>query len=562
MRNASLQGTYDLKASAPVGELQIAGLTASVDFDRRIIEGIVVPHNGHEVPANTSIGPTTFARGALPIPSDLRRVKLLREHQQTDSVGYAVEMTQTDQLGLWAKFYVPEGPNGDRALIEASNGIRDGLSVGASSLTGERDAQGVARVTSGSIREVSLVSVPAWVDSRVTRVTATERQAMPCTICKKVHVNGVTTCKLDDLTAAGVLAVVAPTPPAAIPGPAAIATLTASELTDAIRTALSAGAVVPTPPLGGPNSVPGAPADKAKDGMSLSDFVKLTAANYMGNGNPIELRAALNDVTPSDAPSAFRPAYLDELWDGSPYVRKYIENATTQRPLPKTMKIVGQRWTTAPQVADYAGDKAAVPSGDAILADIEVAVARYAGAHDVDRAFIDLGSEEWLTSYFEAQTESAARLSDARAATAGWNGATALTVATPPTLLGGVVAAIVELATIGESAEYVAMAPGLIAELLGISQANAPAFFSGSFSLGSDGDGALGGLTWFTTPGLSGKRFIVGAKAAQRWHEMTPPIKVQALNIPNGGIDLGVFGYYATYTRNAAQARKGTVTPV
>jgi phage head maturation protease len=573
-----------LTASAPTDLVLSAETTvraSSVDTSRRTITGLIVP--GPDQVGATSAGPTRFALGSLTW-GDVRSVKLLREHQHGDALGYALALWWAAD-GLWGTFHLP--PSDDpaeeasrlRALADAESGVRDGLSVGAMALVATYAADGVLEVTGGRVRETSLVSVPAFETTRVSAVVAAmhnRKEARMFTAAQieaarragvNVEDNQAVRAFLDSLTASAP----APAPaPAPAQPPSAPAQVTAAQVRDEIMDLLRSGSFqVPAPvthdqPQGGPQGVTA--------GLTLADFTRLAVEGYQTGQAPQALRAALSDIVPADNPAAFRPAYLDELWNGSDYRRKFIDNATTTRPLPRALKIIGHRWVTddptngdmRPQVDDYTGDKTEVPSNPVRMEDVEVAVKRLAGAHDVDRAYMDLGSPEWLAAYFEAQTEDYRRKSDLRAATSAYAGATALvdTDASPATfgtLLGGVVAAVVDLAKIGEGVEYVAMAPGLVEELLGITNMEAPAFFGGSFQLTMEGDGAMGGVKWFTTPGLTGTQFLVGQKSANRWHEFEPPVKVQAVNVANGGIDLGVFGYYATYTRNAAQVRKGTV---
>lgn len=156
-------------------ELAAPPQAASVDTDARTISGLVVPYG----PAGqTAAGQLTFTGGALrwSAPS---RVKLLIEHDQGQPVGYARSLEERPG-GLWASFYVPEGDAGDRALREARDGLRDGLSVGsqldnsvAARLRKAQASGGGAVAATGMLREVSLVSVPAFDDARVESVAAT-----------------------------------------------------------------------------------------------------------------------------------------------------------------------------------------------------------------------------------------------------------------------------------------------------------------------------------------------------------------------------------------------------
>lgn len=133
----------------------------------RTITGMLVPYG----PAGmTTGGLLTFAKGSIAW-SDPKRVKLLREHDQGDVLGYATELDDRDD-GLYGTFHVPEGDNGDRALAEASNGLRDAFSVGvqlddATQVALRRARPGVATAAKGQLRETSQVSVPAFDDARI-----------------------------------------------------------------------------------------------------------------------------------------------------------------------------------------------------------------------------------------------------------------------------------------------------------------------------------------------------------------------------------------------------------
>lgn len=138
----------------------------------RTISGLIVPFG----PAGaTSGGLLTFSAGSLRW-SEPRRVKLLVEHDQGRSVGFATSIEERPE-GLWATFSVPEGPEGDQVLTQAANGVRDAFSVGvmldASVQTNLRRATNGAPVKgTGELRETSMVSVPAFDSARVESVAA------------------------------------------------------------------------------------------------------------------------------------------------------------------------------------------------------------------------------------------------------------------------------------------------------------------------------------------------------------------------------------------------------
>lgn len=113
-----------------------------------------------------------FAKGALEY-ADINRVKLLRDHDSTISVGYAIDAQDTDN-GLVVTFKVPNGPAGDKALADFANKTHDGVSIGAdfdsSDYTDHPTKPGVYLVNRAKLREVSQVAMPAFDDSRAMSV--------------------------------------------------------------------------------------------------------------------------------------------------------------------------------------------------------------------------------------------------------------------------------------------------------------------------------------------------------------------------------------------------------
>jgi HK97 family phage prohead protease len=155
----------DLTIAAGTPEVVTASPSA------RTITGRVVPYG----PAGqTSQGRLTFAAGSLRY-GDPKRVKLLLEHDQRQVAGHALSFEDRPD-GLYATFAVPEHPLGDTALLEATHGLRDAFSVGVqvddTVATKLRRANGAPVAGTGQLREVSLVSVPAFDDARVENTAA------------------------------------------------------------------------------------------------------------------------------------------------------------------------------------------------------------------------------------------------------------------------------------------------------------------------------------------------------------------------------------------------------
>ena len=144
-----------------------AELTA--DAAERTISGKIVPFNG-EV-GNTSAGAVVFERGAINI-ADSSKVKLLLEHDPKQPIGRAQFFNETEE-GIFASFKISKSSRGTDALIEASEELRTGLSVGVM-VNAAKPKNGVLYVSSADLLEVSLVQAAAFKSAAVTDIAASE----------------------------------------------------------------------------------------------------------------------------------------------------------------------------------------------------------------------------------------------------------------------------------------------------------------------------------------------------------------------------------------------------
>lgn len=137
----------------------------AADADRRTIVGTVVPYGsvGH-----TSLGPVTFAQGSISAGDNL---KLVLEHDVKRPIGKATGFVDGPER-LVGTFRLSHTTAATDALVEASDGLRDGLSVGARIIEHTVDDQGTMVVTAADLVEVSLVHAPAFSDAVVSQVAA------------------------------------------------------------------------------------------------------------------------------------------------------------------------------------------------------------------------------------------------------------------------------------------------------------------------------------------------------------------------------------------------------
>lgn len=141
----------------------------AADAETRTLTGQIVPFGK---PGNTSVGPVIFEVGSITNLSDPSSIKLLMEHDQTRPVGRWVEFSATP-TGIIGKAKVASTQAGNDLLVEAADGLRDGFSIGAN-IDSHDVKDGVIRVKSATLVEVSAVANPAFDSARISDVAASE----------------------------------------------------------------------------------------------------------------------------------------------------------------------------------------------------------------------------------------------------------------------------------------------------------------------------------------------------------------------------------------------------
>lgn len=500
-----------------------------VDTQRRTIEGLALPFG--VLASRTSAGPLTFAAGArIETPADLRRVKLLVDHDPHRSVGYATAATATD-AGLHLRFHVPEGPEGDDALTKAANGVRDGLSVGADLLEQAPDTD-VTTVRAARLNEVSLVSLPAFEDARVLTVTAAQ-QTQPS------KENEGTMTETTETTET-------PTEPAQTP--ASPATPTPPATVEASRPAAP-----PVPHFQTANPYAG------ESQVTLSQVAATVAQVVADGGRAYDITAALADVVPAnDRGNGFigREQWLGQLWEAR-NTRTPLLDSLPRKNLTGT-KVKGWRWVTRPQVSDYAGNKTEIPTNPVETEPVEADVQRMAGGWDVDRIYVDLGDSQMVEALFTAAVEDYAQKLETKVGTLLQADSTPLDadggageVNAYSSLTAALSAMAARAALVGASLSKVFLAPDVWAEFIDLTEAEVPWWMKNvTVDLGQ-GTSSPGGISVGVNPGIAaGTALGYDARAISFYRPAKDPLRVNAIDLPRGGIDLGVFGYFGHITND------------
>jgi HK97 family phage prohead protease len=153
-------------------KLTFTATDIQADEGRRIISGKILPFN-NEI-GYTNVGRVKFRSGSVQW-DDAKKVKFLLEHDAKKPLGRAQSIMAEDDA-LYATFKVSATSRGNDALIEASEDLRSGLSVGVEVLD-SKQVGNTLEIISARLEEVSLVSNPAFKSAEVLEVAASEAEA-------------------------------------------------------------------------------------------------------------------------------------------------------------------------------------------------------------------------------------------------------------------------------------------------------------------------------------------------------------------------------------------------
>ncbi len=503
-----------------------AELTA--DAAERTISGKIVPFNG-EV-GNTSAGAVVFERGAINI-ADSSKVKLLLEHDPKQPIGRAQFFNETEE-GIFASFKISKSSRGTDALIEASEELRTGLSVGVM-VNAAKPKNGVLYVSSADLLEVSLVQAAAFKSAAVTDIAASEDE------------------------------VAEPTQP------------TESETATVENT---------TPAVEATPTVEAAAVEAARPAVTAMAYTKprieITAAKYAENS----IRAALGD---EDARQYVRAA--DNTTDNAGLVptRQLSEIinplGTTIRPsidaisrgvLPDAgMTFEIPKITAMPTVA-VAAEDAAFSNTDQNSAFLSVSVAKYAGQQVFSVELLDRTSPAFFDELVRNMAAAYAKSTNAAVNAALISGATldATTVATYPTAaeLLGIVArgsASVYGATAGlpnPFARNMVVSTGQWSNIMTLNDSGRPIYNAsqpqnaGGVVTPTSLTGNVAGLNLYVDPENGGDgdgTILIINPDAYTWYE-SPTYRLRAESTAAGQVTIGYYGYGAIATKVGAGAFK------
>jgi HK97 family phage prohead protease len=151
--------------------LYIEAASIECSEERREISGKIVPMGTGEI-GNTNLGGVVFEAGSIDI-NDPSKIKLLSQHDMKKPVGRMLTATVRPD-GIYATFKLSRSTGGNDALVMAQEGLVSGLSVGAEIIASKPSRDGHTVVTAAKLREVSLVTEPAFKSAQVLEIAAEE----------------------------------------------------------------------------------------------------------------------------------------------------------------------------------------------------------------------------------------------------------------------------------------------------------------------------------------------------------------------------------------------------
>ena len=151
--------------------LYIEASSIECSEERREISGKIVPMGTGEI-GKTNLGAYVFAAGSIDI-EDASKIKLLSQHDMKKPVGRMISSEEKED-GIYATFKLSRSTGGNDALIMAQENLVTGLSIGAEIISSQPSRDGHTVVTSAKLKEVSLVTEPAFKSAQILEIAAEE----------------------------------------------------------------------------------------------------------------------------------------------------------------------------------------------------------------------------------------------------------------------------------------------------------------------------------------------------------------------------------------------------
>ena len=500
---------------------------------RRIISGKIVPFN-NEIGA-TSQGKVVFEKGSIKI-HDSAKIKLLLEHDPKQPIGRAINFTTNDD-GIYASFKIAETTRGNDSLVEASQDLRSGLSIGAL-VEASEPRNGILYVQAATLQEVSLVYSPAYESAQVLNVAASEVQPESEAEAENPETQQPEEASVENATS------VTPEVEAAKVEASRPETITAVAY-----------------------AKPRSPIKTA--GNYLEHSIK--AARFPGSESA-QWIAAANDTMALDP--GFNPTpQMSEIINGlSTGIRPAIDAISTGVLPPAGLTFEIPKITQIP-VSAVVAEEGTLDTTSVVASYITATVQKFGSMNTISTELLDRSSPLFYDEYIKLQSDAYATATDARVLAILVAGGTLNATPTAITAAG-----LVAYVSSGSAAVYAAthkfarslvVSPDWWSLIMGYNDAGRPIYNAQGQTMNAAGQsgptslvGNVMGLNLYVDPNLSGtadSSALIIDPTAYTFYEA--PTRTLTTNIAaNGQVQISYYGYAATATKIGAGCNRFNFT--
>ena len=505
--------------------LYIEASSIECSEERREISGKIVPLGTGEI-GHTNLGAYTFAANSIEI-ADPSKIKLLSQHDLKKPIG-RMTAAETRADGIYATFKLSRSSGGNDALIMAQEGLVTGLSIGAEILASKPSKDGHTVVSSARLKEVSLVTVPAFASSEILEIAAEE--VIPAEENPQTESETV----VEDTTVEA-----APVEAAAVE--AARPTVTAMYYTN----------------------------PRLNLNITAGEYAKAQLNASRGDADARELMAALQVATVAENTGMVPPTYLKDVIGIIDSSRPFIDSIERAALPASGMKIFTPKLGTQASV-DLTAEGAEFSSSDTTVTFQEDNVVKFAGAGKLDLELVDRSDPSFLDLYLRELAASYAQKTDQYAAKIAADGSSD---SSSTTIYKAIAKSIADsFGVMRQTPNNLLVAPsggnddvdfaGLLGAVDGSNRplfaAAAPQNAAGLITQGST-NGTIAGLNLVVDPNYTGgtsniKVGLVYPTMAMRFHE-SGTLQIRANVVANGQLEIGIYGYVAVVNRYPAAFR-------
>jgi HK97 family phage prohead protease len=497
--------------------------------EERTITGKIVPFGDSEV-GYTNVGKVVFEAGSIEIPTN-PKPKLLLEHDAKKPIGRLISFTE-DESGIYATFKVANTSRGNDALIEASEQLRSGLSVGVEVIAGKKDKDRY-RVKSSLLKEVSLVQAAAFKSAEVLSVAASEEEVVEPTTNESE-------------------AVVENTPDTATVEPKVEA-----PAVEAARPTVAA-------PIYAKPRINVTPLAMLENTIKASIFNDDEARQWIA--------AASDTDTTTDVPGLVPTRQETTVWNPKSTGTRASIEAISSGVLPDAgMKFQIPRVKTVPTVGAPIAEGGAFNDDQVEIEYLDVDVKKAAGMQLFSVEVLDRTSPAFLSELLALMGDAYAKSTNTAAGAALATGGTLDSTTVTLPWDGAELAAFIARAGSSIYTNTFRFATGVIvsptqwSNIVGLVDSQNRPIFNAAAPQNAAGDlsvsairGTLLGLPLYvdyTMTGEADNSIIVVNRDSYTWYE-SPRLQLRAEKVGTGKVEIGMYGYYAIATKTGAGAFK------